>query len=152
MDLSSSQLETRTTEWFDTTHVVAIGVDRYIHPVSTLNNAVNDAVKIVEIFEHLKSGDKIEKHLFLSLKENSDGKKISAKHRKATKTAIENFLHNLQDKLEEKKNQKGKETDRLVFFFAGHGVANPITTNNDSSNSSSKSDASDNKPKGYLLL
>lgn len=147
---------TSSRSWFDTTHVVAIGIDQYTRPTPSLSNAVNDAITVAEIFGNPGSKETIETHLFLGSKQETDPdpdkiRKLigGAKPGKATKEAIDEFLQNLEVKLKEKAQLKGKKSDRLVFYFAGHGVAIPFA---DHAAAIAESSTQNHKPQGYLLL
>lgn len=100
-----------TTKWFEKGHVVAIGINKYKSPIESLNTAVNDAREIAHI---LKQEHGFEESSLLLDEE-------------ATLDKIKKLLDNL-------KNTVG-ESDRLIFYFAGHGIALE----------------SESKPQGYLI-
>jgi hypothetical protein len=129
--------ETRSAKWFDTTHVVVIGIDHYKRPIAPLENAVNDAYKIYELFEknRLPSGEEIEPYKLL----NED----------ATLDGIRQQLESLQTKV--------KDNDRLVFYFAGHGIAlsNQVSSQPEPNLQNATADKPEkknpSKPQGYLI-
>lgn len=76
-----------------------IGINNYRNGISPLHNAVNDAKKLVEI-----------------LRENHGYQVWVCLDEIAT-------LKNLNDLFEKTLNQEVKSDDRLLFYFAGHGIA-----------------------------
>lgn len=76
-----------------------IGIDNYQNGVPPLKTAVNDAKKLVEV--------------------------LRSKHQYQTWICLDNVatLSNLNQFLEEKLPAQVTENDRLLFYFAGHGVA-----------------------------
>jgi Caspase domain len=76
-----------------------IGINDYTNGISHLQNAVNDAQKIVEIL-HEQYGYQVSMYL----------------NEIAT-------LQNINKLLEETLPQEVTEDDRLLFYFAGHGIA-----------------------------
>jgi ABC-type branched-subunit amino acid transport system substrate-binding protein/WD40 repeat protein/Flp pilus assembly protein TadD/pimeloyl-ACP methyl ester carboxylesterase len=134
---SNPNHETRTTKWFDTTHVVAIGVNDYKKPIASLDNAVNDATSIYNLFDEkcLCSGEIIKKYKLLNEEATLDG---------------------IRQQLESLKTEV-TENDRLIFYYAGHGIAlhsqestesDPNLQNPDKGESNQKQK---NKPRGYLI-
>ncbi|MBD2492114.1 caspase family protein [Aulosira sp. FACHB-615] len=123
---SNPNHETRTTKWFDTTHVIAIGINNYKSPIGTLDNAVNDAEKIYKLFDEkrLRSGENIKPHIL------TDGG--------ATFDGIKEHLKTLETEV--------KANDRLIFYYAGHGIALHGQETKDESQQKTKS-----KPRGYLI-
>ncbi|MBN3885085.1 MAG: caspase family protein [Nostoc sp. JL34] len=123
---SNPNHETRTTKWFDTTHVLAIGINRYKQPIDTLENAVNDAIKIHDLFDEkcLLSGESIKRYKLLD--------------QQATFNAIHQQLKTLTTEV--------KPNDRLIFYYAGHGIALHSQKAKDESLPKTKS-----KPRGYLI-
>ncbi|MEH2336007.1 nSTAND1 domain-containing NTPase [Nostoc sp.] len=123
---SNPNHETQTTKWFDTTHVLAIGINRYKQPIDTLENAVNDAIKIYDLFDEkcLLSGESIKRYKLLD--------------QEATFNAIHQQLKTLTTEV--------KLNDRLIFYYAGHGIALHSQEAKDESLPKTK-----NKPRGYLI-
>jgi len=114
---SNSAQELKTTRWFEKSHLVAIGINNYTPPIDPLFTAVNDAKTIAEI---LKDQHGFKEQYLLP-------------NEKATKPKIINLLKTLKTTI-------GK-SDRLVFYYAGHGIALP-----------SKNDGkSKDDPQGYLI-
>ena len=103
--------ELNTTKWFEKSYVVAIGINKYIAPIDSLNTAVNDAQAITGVLE--------EKHGFEKLDCLLD--------EDATLSNIRTLLTRLKTTI-------GKN-DRLIFYFAGHGIA----------------DSNESEPEGYLI-
>ena len=101
----------KTTRWFEKSHIVAIGINNYNPPIEPLNTAANDANEIANIFKNNHGFE--EPYLLLN--------------EQATRPEINNLLTKL-------KTTVGKN-DRLVFYYAGHGIALP----------------SESDPEGYLI-
>jgi WD40 repeat protein len=76
-----------------------IGINNYTNGISPLQNAVNDAKKLVEILR-----EKHEYKVWVCLDEVAT-------------------LNNLNQLLEETLLEQVNENDRLLFYFAGHGIA-----------------------------
>ncbi|MHC5771590.1 MAG: nSTAND1 domain-containing NTPase, partial [Nostoc sp.] len=123
---SNPKHATQTTTWFDTTYVLAIGINKYKSPIGTLDNAVNDAEKIYELFDEkcLRSGENIKPYVL---------------------TDDQATFVEIQKQLETLKNQV-KPNDRLIFYYAGHGIALHGQEAKDQSQQKTKS-----KPRGYLI-
>ena len=94
---------------FTTSHAFIVGINDYEH-VSSLKTAVNDATAIAEELE------------------TEHGYEVHPPLLNATKAELENLL------LETMPNKVGPK-DRVIFYFAGHGIALD----------------SDDKPQGYLV-
>lgn len=135
--IPKSSLETRTTTWFPKSHIIAIGIDKYKSGIECLDNAVSDAKKIAEIFET----QGFEKHLLLGEKD---------KRPLVNRDEVGKLLTNL-------KNTLG-ENDRLIFYYAGHGIALPSQDsskpepNSQNSTNGKPETKPRNKPQGYLIL
>ena len=99
------------TKWFEKSYVIAIGINNYKPPIESLRTAVNDAEAIARLLE--------EKHGFEKPKLLRD--------EYATKDEIIKVITDLEEEVSKK--------DRLIFYYAGHGIALP----------------SDNDPQGYLI-
>ncbi|MBD2683119.1 MULTISPECIES: caspase family protein [Nostoc] len=127
---SNQNHETRTTKWFDTTHVVAIGINDYTRPIAKLENAVNDAETICELFseKHLLSREPVKHYKLLD--------------EQATLDKIRQNLKSLKTEV--------KENDRLILYFAGHGIALPMEIVQNATADKSEAPLS-NKPQGYLI-
>ena len=127
---SNQNHETRTTKWFDTTHVVAIGINDYTRPIAKLENAVNDAETICELFseKHLLSREPVKHYKLLD--------------EQATLDKIRQNINSLKTEV--------KENDRLILYFAGHGIALPMEIVQNATADKSKAPLS-NKPQGYLI-
>jgi uncharacterized caspase-like protein len=76
-----------------------IGINNYTNGISPLQNAVNDAKKLVEILR-----EKHEYQVWVCLDEVAT-------------------LNNLNKLLEKILPEQVTENDRLLFYFAGHGIA-----------------------------
>ncbi|QIR35864.1 hypothetical protein HCG51_03230 [Tolypothrix sp. PCC 7910] len=76
-----------------------VGINNYTNGISPLQNAVNDAKKLVEILR-----EKHEYQVFVCLDEVAT-------------------LKNLNQLLEKTLAEQVSENDRLLFYFAGHGIA-----------------------------
>ncbi|MBD2342087.1 caspase family protein [Calothrix sp. FACHB-156] len=76
-----------------------VGINNYTNGISSLQNAVNDAKKLVEILR-----EKHEYQVFVCLDEVAT-------------------LKNLNQLLEKTLAEQVSENDRLLFYFAGHGIA-----------------------------
>ena len=89
----SSQLS-----WYKKQYAIVVGIDKYNNAnIESLNNAVNDAKAIADMFEFM--GYEV----------------ISLLNAEATKANILKALRSVKDKATEK--------DSFVFYFAGHGQA-----------------------------
>ncbi|MGK7938057.1 MAG: caspase family protein [Xenococcaceae cyanobacterium] len=102
---------------------IIIGIDRYSH-IPKLKNAVFDAQELANVLQ--------EKHNYQVLKLFDEG---------ATKEKFSQLLENLQNKkieLEGKLTQIEK-SDRLLFYFAGHGFDEEAE------------DSEEGKPAGYFM-
>ncbi|NJN85645.1 MAG: hypothetical protein HC881_04165 [Leptolyngbyaceae cyanobacterium SL_7_1] len=84
---------------FERNLAIVIGINHYINGISRLGNAVNDAEKIAEV-----------------LKTQHDYEVWTYLNEQAT-------LEKLQDLLTTQLPQHVTETDRVLFYFAGHGEA-----------------------------
>ena len=126
--------ETRTSQWFDTTYAIAIGIDQYEDSqVASLENAVSDANTIIDL-----------------LKKSCGHSKEKFEVHKLEDAKLKSICHTL-------KTLKGKvkENDRIIFYYAGHGIALPGQTDEGTKPNSQNPDLSglrlDNKPRGYLI-
>ncbi|NER03334.1 MAG: caspase family protein, partial [Okeania sp. SIO3C4] len=102
---------------------IIIGIDRYSH-IPQLKNAVFDANSVANVLE--------EKHNYQVLRLFDE---------QATKEKFSQLLENLQNKkieLEGKLTQI-KTSDRLLFYFAGHGF------------DQESEDSEEGKPAGYFM-
>ena len=84
---------------FDRNLAVVIGINQYQHGISPLHTAVNDAKRLVQI---LRNQHGYSNWVFLD-----DG---------ATLQNLTRLLHTTLP-------QQVKKNDRLLFYFAGHGIA-----------------------------
>jgi WD40 repeat protein len=84
---------------FSHNRAVVIGINNYGNGISSLHNAVNDAKKLIEILRQ-QHGYQV----WVSLDEVAT-------------------LKNLNKLLEETLPEQVKSDDRLIFYFAGHGIA-----------------------------
>jgi ABC-type branched-subunit amino acid transport system substrate-binding protein/WD40 repeat protein/regulator of sirC expression with transglutaminase-like and TPR domain len=117
--------------------VVAIGINDYKKPIASLDNAVNDANSIYDLFDEkcLRSGENIERYKLLNKEATLDG--------------IRQQLETLKTKV--------KENDRLIFYYAGHGIAlhsQESTESKPKKQNPAKGETkpkSKNKPLGYLI-
>lgn len=114
---------------------LAIGIDDYKPPIE-LDNAVNDANRIYDLLdkESLRSGEKIERYKLLNQDATFDG--------------IRQQLKTLKTKV--------KENDRLIFYYAGHGIAlhSQESTESDLKQNPAQGESKQtpkNKPRGYLI-
>jgi pimeloyl-ACP methyl ester carboxylesterase/energy-coupling factor transporter ATP-binding protein EcfA2 len=127
---------TRTTTWFTKSHIIAIGIDKYESGIETLDNAVNDAQRIADIFG--KQG--FEKHLLLGEKDKP----------LVNRDAVRKLLTDLKSTV--------GENDRLAFYYAGHGIALPSQDNSEPDPNSQNSTNGKpetkprNRPQGFLIL
>ena len=102
---------------------IVIGIDQYTH-IPKLKNAVADAEELAKVLE--------DKYGYQVLLLNNDG---------ATKEKFDELLANLENKTIQFDNQsiKVEGTDRVLFYFAGHGFAEEAQ------------DSEDGKPAGYFM-
>ncbi len=70
----NSQHQIQTTQWFDTTHVVVIGIDDYKNGVRSLSKAVNDAIKVAGIIENVKPIEEVKYYFSLAPKSDLSNK------------------------------------------------------------------------------
>ncbi len=108
----------------DRSLAIVIGIDLYIHPIPKLKSAVNDAKELADVLE------KRYKYKVLRL---LDGE--------ATRKNLSNLLKNLDNRIIQIGDERIKveESDRVLFYFAGHGF--PEETE----------ESDDGKPAGYLM-
>ncbi|MBD2440460.1 eIF2A-related protein [Nostoc sp. FACHB-110] len=144
-----------TSSWFDTTHVVAIGIDDYKNGVRSLGKAVNDAVKVAGIIENLKPTENVKYYFSLALRSNFSNEveqevtRLDGNRQTylPTREGFGELLSHLKGTV--------KKKDRIILYFAGHGIALPFSqvTKNDRNTTSSPSQIKlDDKPQGYLLF
>ncbi|HAX76429.1 MAG TPA: hypothetical protein DCY88_11465 [Cyanobacteria bacterium UBA11372] len=96
---------------------VVIGINAYSNGIQKLETAVNDAEKIAKLLK-----EKYQYEVLLLLDE------------KATKAQLTDLLENFEDKilrLADGNEVQIKEDDRLLFYFAGHGIASEVQNNTD---------------------
>jgi WD40 repeat protein/regulator of sirC expression with transglutaminase-like and TPR domain/pimeloyl-ACP methyl ester carboxylesterase len=152
----SSTTSSNSEIWFDTTHVIALGIDDYQNGVPPLSKAVSDAIEIAKIVEALKPIEKVNYYFSLAPKSNegneekqeiitrlSDNKPSYFPNREG----FDKLLSNLEKTI-------GKN-DRIILYFAGHGIALPfvrIPKENGDSTGGQLQVTLDDKPQGYLLL
>jgi Caspase domain len=79
---------------------IVIGINNYQNSISPLRNAVNDATKLKQILEQKHQYDRVWQLL----------------DDRATLKILNNFLENVLP-------QHVQPDDRLIFYFAGHGIA-----------------------------
>lgn len=86
---------------------IIIGIDQYTH-IPKLKNAGSDATELANI-----------------LKNNYSYEVLLLLNQRATKEKFDELLANLENKTIQFDNQsiKVEETDRVLFYFAGHGFA-----------------------------
>ena len=84
---------------FERNLAFVIGINNYINGISPLQTAVNDAKKLVQILR-----SKHDYQVWICLDEIAT-------------------LNNLNKLLEKILSEQVRENDRLLFYFAGHGVA-----------------------------
>ncbi|MEH1770907.1 MAG: caspase family protein [Nostoc sp.] len=103
---------------------IVIGINEYTH-IPKLKSAVNDAKELADVLE------KRYKYKVLRLVEDGD----------ATSEKLSNLLKNLDNRIIQIGDEliKVEESDRVLFYFAGHGF--PEETE----------DSEDRKPAGYLM-
>jgi WD40 repeat protein len=103
---------------------IVIGIDQYTH-IRKLKNAVNDAKELADVLE------KRYKYKVLRLVEDGD----------ATSEKLSHLLKNLDQRIIQIGDEliKVEESDRILFYFAGHGF--PEETE----------ESEDGKPAGYLM-
>lgn len=102
---------------------IVIGIDQYTH-IPKLKNAGSDATELANV-----------------LKNNYGYEVLLLLNQRATKEKFNELLANLEKKTIQFDNQsiKVKETDRVLFYFAGHGFAEEAQ------------DSEDGKPAGYFM-
>jgi len=102
---------------------IIIGIDQYTH-IPKLKNAGSDATELANI-----------------LKNNYSYEVLLLLNQRATKEKFDELLANLENKTIQFDNQsiKVEETDRVLFYFAGHGFAEEAQ------------DSEDGKPAGYFM-
>ena len=96
---------------------VVIGINAYSNGIKPLETAVNDAEKLAKLLK-----EKYQYEVLLLLDE------------KATKAQLTDLLENFEDKilrLADGNEVQIKEDDRLLFYFAGHGIASEVQNNTD---------------------
>lgn len=107
---------------------IVIGINQYKH-IRKLKSAVHDAEELAKV-----------------LKERYQYEVLLLTDDKASKEELLNLLKNLQEnriKLPDNDEQISvKESDRVLFYFAGHGIAEKAEERKDK----------DVKPAGYLML
>jgi len=151
----NSQPQIQTNQWFDTTHVVAIGINNYNNGVRSLGKAVNDAVKVAGIIENLKPTEKVKYYFSLAPKSNFSNEVEQEVTRLGgnrqpylpTREGFSELLSHLRGTV--------KKNDRIILYFAGHGIALPFSqvTKDDGNSTGSPSQMKlDDKPQGYLLF
>lgn len=146
--------ETRTTTWFDTTHVVAIGIDDYKNGVTPLEKAVNDAFAVAEIIKELNPIEPVEYYFSIASRSEATSEDIKQKVKEfggkiffPTNNGFDKLLSHLKEKV--------KDRDRIIVYFAGHGVALPfirLPKENGSSPNGKLQVKLDDKPQGFLLF
>lgn len=102
---------------------IIIGIDRYLH-IPKLKNAVFDAQELADVLQ--------EKHNYQVLRLFDES---------ATKEKFSQLLENLQNKKIELEGKLSKieKSDRLLFYFAGHGFDEEAE------------DSEEGKPAGYFM-
>ncbi|MBO3462906.1 caspase family protein [Aetokthonos hydrillicola Thurmond2011] len=152
---SNPIVQTVTTSWFETTHVVTIGIDDYKNGVPSLGKAVSDAVKIAEIIEQLKPTEKVKYYFSLAPKS-----KLAEEVQQTIKRLNGDVYDSNQEgfrKLLNKLQEEGTvgTNDRIIFYFAGHGIALAfarLPKDDGNSKDSQLQVKLDEKPRGYLLF
>lgn len=116
-----------TDTYIERSLAIVIGIDQYEN-IRKLNNAVHDAEELAKV-----------------LKERYEYKVLLLTDTKATKKELCNLLENLQKNIIKLPNNDEqisiKESDRVLFYFAGHGIAEKAEERKDK----------DVKPAGYLM-
>jgi Caspase domain/NACHT domain len=104
---------------------IVIGIDRYTH-IPKLKSAVNDARAIADVLE-----------------KRYNYKVLCLLDEKATSKNLSNLLENLQKQIIQIGDEEipVEESDRVLFYFAGHGIAQKAEETQDK----------DVKPAGYLM-
>ncbi|MGK7948019.1 MAG: caspase family protein [Xenococcaceae cyanobacterium] len=102
---------------------IIIGIDRYQH-IPQLKNAVSDAVELARVLKDIYGYE-----VWLLL------------NQRATKTELDRLVANLKNKTIQFDNKKIKveKSDRVLFYFAGHGFAEEAE------------DSEASKPAGYFM-
>ncbi|BAY96219.1 extracellular ligand-binding receptor [Tolypothrix tenuis PCC 7101] len=102
---------------------IVIGIDKYTH-IPTLKNAVADAQEIASV-----------------LQKNYGYEVLLLLNQRATKEKLDQLVSNLKNKIIEFDSQsiQVKPTDRVLFYFAGHGFAEEAQ------------DSEDGRPAGYFM-
>ena len=153
---SNSEPQARTISWFDTTHVVVIGIDNYQNGVRPLGKAVSDAIEIAKFVEALKPTEKVKYYFSLAPKSNS-GNEEEQKIITRLSDNRQSYFPNREgfDKLLSDLEKAVEKNDRIILYFAGHGIALPfarIRKEDGNSTGNQLQVTLDDKPQGYLLL
>ncbi len=96
---------------------VVIGINAYSNGIRKLETAVNDAEKLAKLLK-----EKYQYEVLLLLDEN------------ATKARLNDLLEDFEDKILRLTNGTELQieaNDRLLFYFAGHGIASEVQNNTD---------------------
>jgi uncharacterized caspase-like protein len=101
---ASAGHETKQTQpYYDKSWAVVVGIDDYGGRHDSLRNARNDAKEIARVLRQVYRFEEVH----------------TLYNKKATKGAIETWL-------EDKLPKHTGENDRVIFFFAGHGVSRQL--------------------------
>lgn len=150
---TSAQAQKCQTQWFDTTHVIAIGIDNYQNGVPPLGKAVNDAIAVAGIIKDLNSTEPVEYYFLLAPSQDNASaikqiENFGSKNYGSSKDDFCNLLNNILA-------EKVKPNDRIILYFAGHGIAQPfnrLSQGDDNRTGDKLKIKFDDKPQGHLLF
>jgi pimeloyl-ACP methyl ester carboxylesterase len=158
-DIGSSgrQAPNAASNWFDKTHLVLIGIDAYNGDLPSLDKAVSDAKTIEEVINELKPTEKVEYYYSFGSSHPSHGNNTTKKpadhpYYEPTVSGFRKLLSFLKSHVQ--------KNDRMILYFAGHGLAlspQPQKQEVDEESTSPSSNGLrvarlENKPNGYLLF
>lgn len=146
----NSKPPTRTTSWFDTTHLIAIGIDDYKNGVPPLEKAVNDAFAVAQIIKDLNPTEKV-KYYFSVAPRSTDASEIEQKVKELDGETFPSTNKGFDELLSHLKKTVGTN-DRIILYFAGHGIALPFARVLKERGKGGQLQVKDDKPQGYLLF